>query len=97
MKRRNGSLRRMARGGQNSVTKPPPSVERMRGTPMRSSGAIWVPRRVTQGRSRNSAASRTSALLPMPGGPQMKGVRSGGSVTRSSTSSGGVSASMAGL
>ncbi len=89
-------MRRIARGGQNSVAKPVLSVPRMRGTPMRSSGAICVPRRVTQGRSRNAAASRTSALLPMPGGPQMKGVRSAGSVTRSSTSSGGVSASMAG-
>src|SRR5262249_7097039 len=49
----------------------PWSVSTMRGTPMRSSGASWVPSRLTHSIPSSSANSPTSVLLPMPGGPQM--------------------------
>ncbi len=39
---------------------------------MMSSGASWDPSRDTQGNPTDSANSRTSADLPIPGGPQIK-------------------------
>ena len=42
------------------------------GTPIRSSGASWLPSSETHGSPTSFANWATSADLPIPGGPQMK-------------------------
>lgn len=56
----------MLRGGQNSLR--PATI---RGTPMMSSGASWLPSSETQGRPTAAANCSTMEDFPMPGAPQM--------------------------
>ena len=55
-------------GGQKRL-RGPVGVSKIWGTPIRSSGASWVPRRLTQFRLSDVANSATSELFPMPGWP----------------------------
>src|SRR5262249_23488074 len=58
---------RRTRGGQKTDRSPT-----TRGTPVTSSGAIWVPSSERQGRTAAAAARCTISVLPRPGGPSSK-------------------------
>ena len=62
------------------------------GTPIMSSGASCEPSSETQGSPTASAKARTSADLPIPGGPQMNTGRVGATFSRNGNSDRGVRA-----
>src|SRR5512133_2766326 len=71
----------MSAGGQKQLL---PST--ICGTPMRSSGASWLPRSETQGSPTSAANCCTRDDFPVPGGPQTKTGRRSATRSRKSGS-----------